>query len=287
MKWTEEKNWFNSSIAESSFISAPDTFVNNSHRGIEYVKRALVPYLEGGDTLADREIIYQMNSHLDKFKDSKILILGGGPTASEVDWKVEDYDYIFSTNHFFMNDKIKNINVSLANIGDEVRFSNKELHEYLEKNDTILCFENAGRDPRELSQFKKKYGDRVFWAHTRYHSKIGAIPRLISIAVLLGAKEIHIAGMDGMIPNHLQDKHFHSFQTQKAQSGTLEHGKEQDTLKKYSEQFLALWDYLLHDIGKSVSFKNLGHGHPCNISTQVLTGVLGEEYQRYLLDRSS
>jgi len=90
-----------------------------------------------------------------------------------------------------------------------------------------------------------------------------------------------------MIPSHLQDKHFHSFQTQKVQSGTLENGKEQETLRKYSEQFLALWDYLLHDIGKDIRFKNLGHGHPCNISTQVLTGVLGEKYQRYLLDRSS
>jgi len=287
MKWTKELNWFNSSIAESSFISPPETFVNNHHRGIDYVRRIFVPHLKGGDASVDSEIIYQQNSRLEKFKDSKILILGAGPTASEVDWNEDDYDFVFSTNHFFMNDRIKNINISLANIGDEVRFSNKELHEYLERHDTILCFENSGRDPKELRQFKQKYEDRVFWAHTRYHSKIGAIPRLISIAALLGASEIHIAGMDGMIPSHLQDKHFHSFQAQKVQSGTLESGKEQETLRKYSEQFLALWDYLLHDIGKDIRFKNLGHGHPCNISTQVLTGVLGEEYQRYLLDRSS
>ena len=106
MKWTKELNWFNSSIAESSFISPPETFVNNHHRGIDYVRRIFVPHLKGGDASVDSEIIYQQNSRLEKFKDSKILILGAGPTASEVDWNEDDYDFVFSTNHFFMNDSI-------------------------------------------------------------------------------------------------------------------------------------------------------------------------------------
>jgi hypothetical protein len=288
MIWTKELNWFNSSITDSSFISPAATFANNRSRGIDYVKQILVPNLGGGKTLVDDEIIHQVNSRLDRFKGSKILILGAGPTTTEVNWEADDYDFVFSTNHFFMNDRVKGINVSLANIGDEVRFSNKELHEYLEKHNTMLCFENCGRDPKEMKKFKAKYGDRVFWAHTRYHSKIGAIPRLVVIATLLGALEIHIAGMDGYIPTPLSGKHYHAFQKQKDQTGAIENSnKEEEIIEKYSKQFLVLWDYLLHDIGKDVKFRNLGHGHPCNISTQVLTGVLGEEYQRYLLDRSS
>ena len=287
MKWNEELNWFNSSIAESSFIAYKNVFVNNTKRGLEYVKKTLVPHLGGGECFVSSEIIYQKNPNLEKYKDSKILIVGAGPTANEVGWNSEGYDYIWSTNHFFLNDKLKNLNISLANIGDEVNFSDKTMHEYFENHDTVLCFENVGRSQDELVNFKKKYNDRVFWAHTRYHSKIGAIPRLATIAILLGVKEIDLVGMDGFITSNLADKHFHAFEKRKQQTGTLEMLAEAETIKRYANQYSTLWDYLLHDIGKDVRFRNLGHDHPCNMSTQVLTGVLGEGYQRYLLDRSS
>ena len=287
MKWTEELNWFNSSIIESSFIAYKHSFINNSKRGLEYVKKTLVPYLGGGECFISSEIIYQKNLVLEKYKDSKILIVGAGPTTNEIDWHAKEYDYIWSTNHFFLNDKLKNLNVSLVNMGDEVGFSNKLMHEYFENHDTILCFENVGRSQDELINFRKKYDDRVFWAHTRYHSKIGAIPRLMTIAVLLGVKEIDLIGLDGYIINEFADKYFHAFEKRKRQRGTIIEFTEAEILKRFSDQFLVLWDYLLHDIGKDVKFRNLGHNHPCNISTKVLTGVLGEEYQRYLLDRSS
>ena len=106
MKWAKELNWFNASIAESSFIADKNIFINNSKRGLEYIKRTLVPYLGGGDCFVGPEIIYQKNPSLEKYEDSKILIVGGGPTTNEIDWDPEEYDYIWSTNHFFLNDNI-------------------------------------------------------------------------------------------------------------------------------------------------------------------------------------
>ena len=42
----------------------------------------------------------------DKFKDSKILIVGAGPSTNEVKWHNLEYDYIFSCNHFFLNERL-------------------------------------------------------------------------------------------------------------------------------------------------------------------------------------
>ena len=309
MKWAKELNWFNSTVPDSSFISSSEDFVNNKKRGLIYIKNAAVPWLGGGETIISSEVIYQKNSRLEKFKNSKILIVGGGPSTDENNWNPEEYDFVWSTNHFFMNEKIKKVDIALANLGGAVHFSAcpksdhhsqkvhcncayaPPLHEYLENHDTILCFENfspEGNWWKKLGAFKKKYGDRVFWAHTRYHSKIGAIPRLVSIAVLLGAKEIHIVGMDGLMLERFKDRLQHSFLLptweERKPVGTLEQLGEEEATKKYLEQYLAFWDYHLHDIGKDVKFKNLGHGHPCNMSTNLLTEILGEEYQDYLYD---
>jgi len=193
MKWAKELNWFNSTVPDSSFISSSEDFVNNKKRGLIYIKNAAVPWLGGGETIISSEVIYQKNSRLEKFKNSKILIVGGGPSTDENNWNPEEYDFVWSTNHFFMNEKIKKVDIALANLGGAVHFSAcpksdhhsqkvhcncayaPPLHEYLENHDTILCFENfspEGNWWKKLGAFKKKYGDRVFWAHTRYHSKL-------------------------------------------------------------------------------------------------------------------
>ena len=65
-------------------------------------------------------------------------------------------------------------------LGDEVDLSDETLNQYLNDNpETFICFENIGSPPSK-AKFKEKYGDRVFWAHTRYHSKIGAMVRIVS-----------------------------------------------------------------------------------------------------------
>ena len=59
------------------------------------------------------EFIYQNSPELQKIKGSKVLIVGGGPSASDVDWDTEDYDYIISLNHFYKSEKL-NVTISLS-----------------------------------------------------------------------------------------------------------------------------------------------------------------------------
>ena len=285
MKWKKEKTWKTNKIQESSFIYPQDGFKTNPYRGINYLRDQIVPFLGGGKTIMNNECIYQYNERLELLRDSKILVIGGGPSTIEHEYDIQQYDYIFSCNHFFKNIKLKQVKMFMVFLGDEVDLNHSDLEEYLSSNkDTIVCFENIGNPPGKQS-FKQKYADRVLWAHTRYHSKIGAMTRIVSYLCNFSPKEIAIVGMDGPILKKEQNIHYHAFEKHKEQTGTIESAvTEEEKMQKYKNQYLEFWDYILHDIGSGISFRNLGHGHKCNLTTKLLTDQVGEDYQEYILN---
>jgi len=283
MKWCEEKTWARYHHSESSFIWPKSGFIGNPRRGLPYIKTAIVPFLGAEGCIASDEVIVEDIPALSKIKNSKILVIGGGPSANQNDWNAEDYDLIVSCNHFYRNEKIKNLDLFVVSIGDEVSLEDPIFVDYINSNSTLVCFENTGRDMNVLRAFKNKYADRVFWAHTRYHSKIGATVRMISLLCSFDPREIHVVGMDGFVPAKLLAENPHSFQNNKTPNGTLERsGTDDVVLEKYKQQYLEFWDYALHDVGMNIKFKNLGHGHPCNLTTAILTEKLGENYEEYL-----
>jgi len=285
MKWTEEKTWYDNHHSNSSFISPANVFSNNRFRGLEYIKNEIVPVLGGGKVHINSEVMYQQHPVLQKIKDSSVLIIGGGPSAKNAFLIGNNYDFIVSCNHFFVNEKIGSMKIDLAFLGDEVDLDGEELKQYIEKSNTTFCFENVGHKKEKLNNFKNRYPEIVFWAHTRYHSKVGAVPRIASLIAALKPKKISLIGMDGYVPLSIQKEHAHSFQKNKGYDGSLEReGNDSVIIDKYKQQYLEFWDYILHDVGKNIEFYNLGHGHPCNLSTIVLTQILGDQYQDYLAD---
>lgn len=286
MIWTKEKSWKTHSVQESSFLYTKVGFKNNNYRGIEYLKKDVVPFLGGGEIVVNSESIYQKHECLDKIRGSKVLVIGAGPSSSDVEYKIGDYDCVVSCNHFYKMEKLRGVPMHMVFVGDEVNLKDPEFVEYISNNShTTLCFENIGRSKQELKMFKEKYKNQVMWAHTRYHSKIGAVTRIVSFLSTLAPKSISIVGMDGYIPKSLQETHSHSFQKTKNQTGTYESlYEEQKILNKYKRQYLEFWDYILHDVGKSIPYINLGHGHPCNLSTIALEEVVKGCQVEYLQD---
>tara|TARA_B100000700_G_C15034620_1_gene852191 strand:+ start:333 stop:1211 length:879 start_codon:yes stop_codon:yes gene_type:complete len=286
MKWTNEINQLSSPLKKSSFLSSRGDFIKLLKHGTLFLRGA-IDNLGASSLYTSKEVVYQNFKYLEKFKNSKILIIGAGPSI-ERGFDESEYDYIWSCNNFYKNENLKKYSIDLVTLGDEIDLNDQALQQYLNENKTITCFENYYTKPAEMKNFKEKYPDSTFWAMTRYHSRIGSIPRLVCMAVLLGVKEIHLIGMDGYVPKNKNYSNS-TFEPNKKSSGTIEDVSkdEEEVLAHYREQYLAMWDYLLHDIGQNVLFVNLGHEHVCNLSTDVLTQVLGGDYRDYLYNPDS
>lgn len=287
MKWTKEKTWKEHHHSISSFIYPSNEFINNPLRGLNYIKTEIVPFLGGGRVNITTEAIHQLHPLLDNIQGSSILLIGGGPSAKVNDWSSSGYDYIFSCNHFFLNDKVRNCGIDAAFVGDEVNLDDPEFNSFLSETKAVVCFENIGRKKSDLARFKEKNPDRTMWLHTRYHSKIGVVTRMASFFSTLKPNSIDIIGMDGYVKYRDKDKFDHSFQTNKGNHGSIESASNEEEIQnKYKQQYLEFWDYVLHDVGNDVKFRNLGHGHPANMTTEVLSDKIGKDYQKYLLDTS-
>jgi hypothetical protein len=286
MKWTIEKTWNNSRVIDSSFISDAESFISRSQRGLSYVKKQIVPHLGGGECTVNSEVMFQNNSRIKDFENKKVLVIGAGPSLNTFDFSlVKNYDKIVTCNHFFMNNKVAQLPISMVFLGDEVKYGNKNLNNHLQKSNYLIGFENIGRSANDLVSFKKDYGDRVFWAHTRYHSKIGAVVRIVSFLCSLQPKKIAVIGMDGFKKSEIsKSQNKHAFEPHKTPNGSYENNFKGEIIEqKYKQQYLEFWDYVLHDIGKDISFENLGHRHPCNLTTEILSDKIGKDYQNYLL----
>jgi hypothetical protein len=260
------QNWTNSSSRDSFFISDKNNFAFNNRWDLSYVLSYYGSIL-GANVKTNSEIIFLDTEGVKKFKNSKILIVGGGPSTLHVDWSSDDYDYVFSCNHFYLNKKLKNVDVALATFTTETDFSDKNdsFHNYMSKNSTIICFEDRMQlqEREHFKSIKDRYKNRAMYAHTRYRGKIGAVPRLLCMAVMFGAKEVHVVGMDGFKRgDKLGEVAGHAFEVDKTRMGTHDY-------RLYHKHYVALWDYLLNDIGKNVKFQNLGEGHPSNMTTDI------------------
>tara|TARA_R100000008_G_scaffold86682_2_gene80880 strand:- start:543 stop:1442 length:900 start_codon:yes stop_codon:yes gene_type:complete len=273
VEFSSENNWTNSTSKNSFFISDRSNFILGNPRDIKYVLSYYAPFF-GRNMICNDEIMCSNNPNIKKFKNSKILVVGGGPTAVEREWDPNDYDFVFSCNHFYLNDKLNNHDVALATFSTETDFSesNTLLHNYLSSNSTIVCFEDRMQDEeRKFFHFmSQKYSGRTMWSHTRYRGKIGSTPRLLSLAIFFGAKEIHFVGMDGMSKDTQKgDLHNHAFQKGK------KYNQSSLNYDMYRRHYVGFWDYIINDLKmhRVIKFQNLGEGHPKNQTTDISKSV--------------
>lgn len=252
------------------FYTTKDDFLNNVSFNETYLYNQYKKPFErtfGPDGwVKTDEMIYWQHPVFEKFRDTKILIIGGGPTTKYVDWKPESYDCIVSCNYFFRSPKLQNVRVDFATVCDAIPILSDEFRAYTDASGTVFNFQVFNSDRRtaeQLSKFSVKYPGRSVFTHPRYRSVEGTMSRTLVPIVLMKPREIHIVGMDGLLKTDKQGKVCdHAFQPGKRYSGTLD-------FHLYKRQFVILWDYILNDIGKGIRFQNLGEGHPQNQWTDI------------------
>jgi len=261
-------NWRNSSSKESSIIEDRKKFIK-CFKGAHYVTANFS--LLKGNRVENPEMIHMQHPEFDKFKGSKILLVGGGPSTNSINWDPNEYDHVWSCNHFFLNEKLKNTELAVVRVGDEVNVSsnNKVFHSYMENSNSLICLEDLNNSDRfaKIALLDKKYPDRCFYVHTRYRGKIGTLPRLLCAAVILGAKEISFVGLDGIKEkSKVGDLANHSFETNKINTGTCNYNL-------YRRHYVMLWDYVLNVLNPQrkvqAVFQNLGEGTEYNMTTDI------------------
>ena len=252
-------NWENSNSRDSCFVTKAEHFANNKRRGASYLNK--YKFL-GEKIIKTSEIIYINTPGLEKFKNKRILAIGAGPTTNWYDWDPNKYDYIFSCNHFFLNEKIQGIKIDLAIIGSEVDIERKEFVDYVSKNETIIGLEDYQQPVDKVKRLQPKINNTFFPFVIRFQGKIGVAPKLIILATLLGAAEVDYVGVDGTPKKYkIGAESEHSFQ--KGKCWTTNYPYEL-TMSHYR----CLNNYL-NKIGEGTVLRNLGAGHEDNAMSKI------------------
>jgi len=188
------------------------------------------------EVFCNNEIIFSNFKHfVKKYRRKKILIIGGGPSTKgmlEKDYEsiFSKYDYLWSSNSFFLNSKLKNIKIDLAMMMLEPNLKSVEFQKYYEKFKPVIGFELHNKWKNYRPAF-----DEMFMMQTRFYGIIGVCQRMIIFASFIGADTIGFVGLDGLKSMKAGD---HSFEKNKKSLPSI---TNEDTFQYQSDVF---WDYI-------------------------------------------
>jgi len=191
--------------------------------------------LDYGNIVVDEEIIYTDHNLLSRVKNAKVLVLGGGPSLEEFDIsEVDNYDVIISCNNFFTSDKLKDIKVDIALVGQGTNIEDPTFIQRIKRDETLMGFEHSHKlTIDKIDAFTLANDTNTFLYLTRYFSRLGFASRAIVLAGCLGAAEISIVGFDG----HRTQEKKHGFEKVKDLPSYYD-------AEKYEEAAIIFWDYL-------------------------------------------
>ena len=210
--------------------------------------------------------------HWDMYKDKDILIVGAGPSAKSVNWKNIPHDYLWTCNEFFHFEELKDVKIDLACMASEIQiYENEFFEKELQRNpDMKVAFEvergNHKFDADQLKGFLKDHSERSSFFHTRYRGAIGIAARMLVLAILSGAKNVYIVGLDGRGREETDETVLNVFNNQKKLPNWFKRTK--DPWQFQLTQFLIFWDHIANLAeNNDCSVYNLAQGHPKNVSS--------------------
>lgn len=197
------------------------------------------------------------NFKYSQYKDKSVLIIGGGPSTAEVNWKNVKVDYIWSCTNFFMNKNITQEKLDLVSLGNLQDYTDQRLLDYLDFNTSCkILFEQNYLYPATLSNnldFLNKYKERIYYGQLEksYTGIVGPPARMITLAANLGFKEVYFVGVDGFDSTL---KNVHSF----TKEDGLREGASHSTYDVYFKAHTSFANNIHRDFGTRVKFHNLG-----------------------------
>lgn len=274
--WYDEMNpkifgaddtYLNSKVPnEASFLDSKSGFIDNPKYGLPSAARYgdFVNPNSGFNIHSDG--FFESIPEMKKYKDSSILIIGGGPSAKYADWKNLDRDYTWSCNHFYRNEDITKESIDLFYVNAETHMGTPELAEYIKEHNTICAADTSISRPAHILPSFKDADCTTMLFNMRLFVTSGAAPKLLALAVLAGAKEITVVGMDGWTKEQIE--------TMQAGDHAFEKDKPLKISANYNFDFqrretVVFWDYYLNAIPTKIKFRNLGENYKDNMSAEI------------------
>ena len=158
-------------------------------------------------------VCFSRQYEFEQFKKKTILIIGGGPSMLSFDLSTcEQYDHVWTMNHFFKNPDLANVPCSLISLSPENNLSDADLNQYIDNYKPLVGFEPRARwrIPMNIAEVRHFSEEKNCFAFMTYFGgKNGIGPRLVNLAAEVGASEVHFIGLDGL--HKIEDK-VHAFE---------------------------------------------------------------------------
>ena len=198
------------------------------------------------NAVVNEHIAYSDRDEFKQYLGTTVLIMGGGPSTLSLDLQQEEYDYLWTCNHFFRNPKLQNTKVDLAMLMAEVDPSDEELIQYRETFQPLLGFEVHDK----WFNYEFDDYDKYFFMHSNFYGRLGIGVRMILFASAIGASTVKFCGFDGFKPIYEGN---HAFQPGKT---TLPSNFSE---QQYLQQYDYFWQYAQH-FNPNTKYINLGGG---------------------------
>ena len=128
---------------------------------------------------------------------------------------------------------------------------------------------NIRREPSLINNIKNINVGNNFTFSLRCFTSSGVMPRLITLATLLGAKTVGFVGLDGYAEEHYQKGEYESA----FEGSTKKIANSNFNYRSQCREFILFWDYVMNLCGMDTKFVNYGKVYKHNISKHILSFV--------------
>jgi hypothetical protein len=263
------EDYDNTESYDCLYLKQREQYLNDSRHGLPY----FIDVVNGGyncdGLIVNHEMICEETNFTKNVNEKSIFIIGAGPSVDFVDIVEisKQYDQIWVCNDYRKHSIIKNITPDLFYLSNEV-YVQHETIEFLIKNKDIVCAMdiNVTRSPTSMNIIKQVNKDNNFIFSLRSFTSSGVMPRLITLASLLGAKEVGFVGLDGYSEEHYQEGTYVS----SFEGGTKKIANSNFNYRSQCREFILFWDYVVNIVDKKTKFVNYGNCYEHNISKHIL-----------------
>ena len=267
---------------EASFLTSKENFLEHQRWGVSHAVNNYAGFInKPAHFVANDDIYYEKTKETEEVKGKTILILGAGPSTDLCDWQDIECDQVWSCNHFYNHPEIKKTKLSMIYLNNEVSMANENLKNYVEEFSPTCALDMSISLKHQYLRSFALNKSKTFIFGQRMFLSSGAMPKLISLATLLGAAKIYFCGMDGWTEEQIKSKNAgtHAFQNKKPLNISPNY-----TYDFQRRETVVFWDYLLNVIGKDVQYINLGEIYENNMSSDITKNIYAQKGENHEQD---